>query len=190
MSDRSSIEREIEVGLRKMRVDLGIEPKPYFPGEKVAGYIGFAALIAMGIVVAAYAPRVKAQEIRPGDLTPGPIFCQGAQKHIQNVIKKTKMFKDAFALSGEPARNVSQNIFNHVPPADHVIVIRQNDGGSIMVPCVWGKNGPEWAGDQSNRVEIDFVFKRDLDNPKTEAPQTVDADQLPKPKKKKRKAEQ
>jgi hypothetical protein len=189
MNDRLQIEREIEAGIERMQRDLNIPQETTFPGEKIAGYVGFAALIAMTVVVVAYAPRVKAQEIQPGDLTPGPVWCQGAQKHIKNVLSKTGMFKDAFALSGEGARQVSENIFGHVPPADHIIIIRQVNSGSIMVPCIWGKNGPEWDGNQSNRVEIDFVFKRDLEQPKTEPVEKIEEPQKPK-KKRTRKGEQ
>lgn len=179
MTDRDHIQREIETGLAKMRRDLGIERKPYFPGEKLMGYIGFAALIAMLGVVVAYAPRAKAQPTAEQMFAPPEVFCTGAQHHIKNVLSKTGMFKDAFPLSGEGARQVSKNIFNHTPPADHIIIIRQVNGGSIMVPCVWGKNGPEWAGEQSNRVEVDFKFKRDL-----EQPQTVLEQPIEEPKKK------
>lgn len=168
MNDRASIEREIEDGIHKMQRDLGISEKPYFPGERIAGYVGFAALIAMSIAVSFYATKAKAQPTSAQIFAPMEVFCSGSQKHIVNVLSKTGMFRDAFALSGEGARQVSKNIFNHTPPADHIIIIRQTNSGSIMVPCVLGKNGPEWAGEQSNRVEIDFVFKRDLDNPKTE----------------------
>lgn len=143
----------------------------------VGGYLMAASIFFCAVFI--FAIKAKAQELRPGDLTPGPVHCIGAQKHINNVLKKTGMFKDAFALSGEGARQVSQNIFNHIPAADHIIVIRQIDGGSIMVPCVWGKNGPEWAGEQSNRVEVDFKFKRDL-----EQPQTVLEQPIEEPKKK------
>lgn len=165
MNDRAAIEREIEAGIENMQRQLGIvKHKPF--GAVVAEAALVGCIVLAGVFI--FAVKAKAQELRPGDLTPGPVFCQGAQKHINNVLKKSGMFKDAFALSGDGARQVSQNIFNHVPAADHIIVIRQIDGGSIMVPCVWGKNGPEWAGEQSNRVEVDFHFRRELENPKTE----------------------
>lgn len=116
--------------------------------------------------------RAKAQNPTAEQIfAPMEVFCTGAQKHIKNVLSKTGMFKDAFPLSGEGARQVSKNVFDHSPPADHVIIIRQTGGGSIMVPCVLGKNGPHWAGNQAQRVAVDFVFKRDLENPKTELPE-------------------
>jgi hypothetical protein len=183
MTDRRTIEHEIEVGLRKMRVDLGIETRKSWPMVAAEWALFGCCVVGLALI---FTPRAKAQEIRPGDLTPGPVHCVGAQNHIKNVLSKTGMFKDAFALSGEPARNVSQNIFNHIPPADHIIVIRQTNSGSIMVPCVWGPNGPVWAGDHSNRVEIDFQFRRELDNPKTETTGSVEE---PKQRKRTRKAE-
>lgn len=179
MNDRDSIEREILTGIHKMQKDLGIKPER----RSVLDYVADGALIALCVFGAALilTPRAKAQELNPGDLSPHPIHCVGAQKHIKNVLSKTGMFKDAFALSGEGARQVSQNIFNHNPPADHILIIRQINGGSIMVPCVWGKNGPQWAGEQSNRVEIDFKFARELAEPNTDLP----ADEMPKKRAKK-----
>jgi hypothetical protein len=181
MTPLDSIQRDIESGLQKMRRDIE-KQEPYRESSLYTfGFSLMAVAIAAGlIVIAAYVPRVKAQEAM---FAPPQVFCQGAQKHINSTLKHAKMFKDAFAPSGEGARQVSQNIFNHIPAADHVIIIRQNNGGSIMVPCVWGKNGPEWSGEQSNRVAIDFVFKRDLDNPKTEINQPDGVDELPKVKK-------
>lgn len=146
----------------------GVAPCPQETHPKsIGGTIAEWTMIVCIIAASAFIFSVKA---KAQNLSPYPVFCQGAQKHIKNVLSKTGMFKDAFALSGEGARQVSQNIFNHVPAADHVIIIRQINGGSIMVPCVWGKNGPQWAGEQSNRVTVDFVFKRELENPKTEIP--------------------
>lgn len=182
MNERAQIEREIANGILNMQRQIGIAPQEsYSTLYHVGGYMMAASIVLCSIFI--FAVKAKAQELRPGDLSPGPVYCQGAQKHIKTVLSKTGMFKDAFALSGEGARQVSQNVFNHVPAADHILIIRQVDGGSIMVPCVWGKNGPEWAGNQSNRVTVDFVFKRELENPKTEI-QPDGVDELPKPKKK------
>lgn len=186
MTEREQIQIQIEAGLDRMRDQLGIADRK-FPGESILGWVLGSCCVACLFFV--FVVKAKAQSPTVQEMVAPPeVFCSDPKKHINNVLKKTGMFKDAFPLSGEPARNVSRNIFNHIPPADHVVIIRQTNGGSIMVPCVWGKNGPEWSGEQSNRVAVDFEFKRDLENPKTEI-NSPGVDDLPKHKKRTRKAE-
>lgn len=183
-SVRSPARIPYECGLSTRKDDEDILPQETYSTLYHVGGIGLAASLVVALTFI-FIVKAKAQPTAEQMFSPPEVFCTGAQHHIKNVLSKTGMFKDAFPLSGEGARQVSKNIFNHTPPADHILIIRQVNGGSIMVPCVWGKSGPEWSGEQSNRVEIDFVFRRELETPKTQ----ISSDEI-KQKSKKRGAKQ
>lgn len=147
----------------------GIKPCPQetytFPGEKIAGYIGFAALVAMTIVVVAYSPRVKAQAPVPTSeqlYIPPEINCDLWNGQLK-AVQKNPQFRKPIHIMGNLARDISVHVFGFAYPIDHLVLLPMSDGGTILLPCALGKSGPRWADDQANRIkrtEIDMDFVR------------------------------
>lgn len=144
----------------------GRHPKSF--GMKIAE----ATLIGCCIVglVLMFTPRAKAQQLAQGDLTPGPVYCNDASEKLAK-LKGNPQFRTPRAISGYEAAYWSQEVFGFVPPLDHAIVIPQTDGGTILVPCVIGPDGPMWGSEQSNRVAIDQTYRRSLSSPMTDRPE-------------------
>jgi hypothetical protein len=148
----------------------GIKPCPQEAITSTLPIFGKALMIGAILAALAYVPFAQGQQLAAGDLRPGPVYCPDPQKHIAN-LTKAGMFRRPRAISGPEAAYWSHEVFGYVPPLDHAIVVPQTDGGTILVPCVIGPNGPMWGGEQSNRVAIDQTYRRGLATPATDEPQ-------------------
>lgn len=194
-NDRQCIEREIEAGIRKMQHDLGIVRKPI--GSTLAEWAMVGCIIAAGAFI--FVVKAKAQQLNPGDLSPGPVWCSNSASQVKKIeaglgkiLKKPVSVREVRPISGGEAAYWSNQVFGYAPPVDHMIVVPISDGRTILLPCMNGPHGPYWAGSQSSQVRavaIDTEYQRTINTPKTDIPQPNGVDQLPKPKKRTRKAE-
>jgi hypothetical protein len=168
MTDRDQIQREIENGILNMQRQIGIAPQEsYSTLYHVGGYLMAASIFFCAVFI--FAIKAKAQELRPGDLSPGPVWCGGVDKHLK-AVRGNPMFRKPRAISGDEARYWSGEVFGYALPVDHAILIPQVDGGAILVPCLWGEKGPSFDGKQATRIQIDMQFKRGLEQPVSEQP--------------------
>lgn len=135
MTDRDQIQREIEQGILKMQHDLGITKETHrFPGEKIAGYVGFGALIAMSVVIAAYAPKGKAQELAQVRSRLPKIEGCATPRHIilTEAYNRGNEYKDAFVFLDEGAQFLSRWAGLSFPGVGTTVVVTYSDGSASI----------------------------------------------------------
>lgn len=103
-------------------------------------------------------------------LAPVEIRCSGVNEQLAK-LKRMPTYKAARSFGGDTARWLSQQVFNYNPPLDEFILVSQTDGGTILIPCMFGNL---WAGKQSGRVAIDMKWKRGLETPVTDLPEPME----------------